>query len=149
MKRILTLAIIGFGAITTSAQFTPPNEVPAYNAAPPKKGEKLPAIMSGAELTGTSFTQPVQVNSYKAAAKIPAVLHQLPCYCYCDRGHGHNSLHSCFESTHGAHCGVCMAEALFAEEQTKLGKTPKQIRAAIIRGDYKKVDLNKYNTKAN
>ena len=32
---------------------------------------------------------------------------------------------------HGANCATCMKEALYAEQQTKLGKTPKQIRAAI------------------
>lgn len=149
MKRFLSLLFIAAAAISTSAQFAQPNEVPAYNAAPPKKGQKLPAIMSGAQLTGPSFSQPVQVNAYKAAAKIPATLHQLPCYCYCDRGHGHNSLHSCFENDHGAHCGVCMAEALFAADEVKKGKTTKQIRAEIIRGDYKAIDLQKYNTKAN
>ena len=34
-----------------------------------------------------------------------------------------------------------MKEALFAEQQTKLGKTPKQIRAAIIKGEFEKIDL--------
>src|SRR4051812_7074843 len=149
MKRTASILFIAFAAITTSAQFSAPNEVPAYNAAPPKKGAVLPPIMAGAQLTGRSFTQPVQVAAYKAAAKNPAVMHQLPCYCYCDRGHGHNSLHSCFESEHGAHCSVCMAEALYASEQVKKGKTAKQIRAAIIRGDYKKIDLEKYNVKSN
>ena len=149
MKRTLSILFIALGTITGSAQFSAPNEVPAYNAAPPKKGEKLPPIMSGAQLTGPSFTQPVQVAAYKAAATHPAVLHQLPCYCYCDRGHGHNSLHSCFETEHGAHCGVCMAEALYADQQVKKGKTAKQIRAGIINGDYKNLDLQKYNVKAN
>jgi hypothetical protein len=149
MKRLASVLFIAVAAVSTSAQFTPANEVPAYNAAPPKKGQKLPAILSGTQLTGPSFSQPVQVASYKAAAKIPEVLHQLPCYCYCDRGHGHNSLHSCFEDTHGAHCTTCMAEALYAAEQVKKGKTAKQIRAEIIRGDFKSIDLSKYNVKAN
>lgn len=147
MKRIFPIALIAIAAISTSAQFTPANEIPAYNAAPPKAGQKLPPILSGAQLKGPHFTMPVQVAAYEAAAKNSAVLHQLPCYCYCDRNFGHNSLHSCFEDTHGAQCGTCMAEALFAAEQVKKGKTAKQIRAAIIRGDYKTLDLQKYNTK--
>ena len=147
MKRLFPIALIAIAAISSSAQFTPANEIPAYNAAPPKAGEKLPPIMSGAQLTGPSFTMPVQVAAYNAAAEVPRVLHQLPCYCYCDRNHGHNSLHSCFESTHGAMCGTCMAEALFAAQETKKGKTAKQIRTEIIHGDYKNIDLQKYNNK--
>jgi len=147
MKRLFPIALIAVAAISTSAQFTPANEVPAYNAAPPKKGEVLPPILSGAQLSGPYFTMPVQVAAYQAAAKVPRVLHQLPCYCYCDRNHGHKSLHSCFEDTHGAQCGTCMAEALFAEQEVKKGKTAKQIRAEIIRGDYKNLDLQKYNNK--
>jgi hypothetical protein len=141
MKRFASILFIAAAAISTSAQFAQPNEVPAYNAAPPSKGQKLPAIMSGAQ-----FSQPVQQKAYKVAAKDAAVLHQLPCYCYCDRKYGHNSLHSCFESEHGGNCGVCMAEAFYADEQVKKGKTAKQIRAEIIKGAYKSVDLAKYNT---
>ena len=147
MKRFASILFIAAAAISTSAQFAQPNEVPAYNAAPPSKGQKLPAIMSGPKLA--QFPQPVQAKSYKVAARNAAVLHQLPCYCYCDRHHGHNSLHSCFESEHGGNCGVCMAEAFYADEQVKKGKTAKQIRAEIIKGAYKSVDLAKYNTVAN
>jgi hypothetical protein len=147
MKRFASILFIAAAAISTSAQFAQPNEVPAYNAAPPSKGQKLPAIMSGPKLA--QFPQPVQAKSYQVAARNAAVLHQLPCYCYCDRNHGHNSLHSCFESEHGGNCGVCMAEAFYADEQVKKGKTAKQIRAEIIKGGYKSVDLAKYNAVAN
>ena len=34
-----------------------------------------------------------------------------------------------------------MKEAVYAYEQTKLKKTPAEIRAGIIRGDWKSVDL--------
>jgi hypothetical protein len=143
MKRAITLVILSVLAVTTQAQWRPdPNDVPAYNAAPPSKGQKLPRILAGADLLGPAFTHPAQAASYRAAAKIPKVLHQLPCYCYCDRGHGHNSLHSCFEDTHGAHCSTCMQEAILAEQMTRQGKTAKQIRAAIMKGDFQKVDLN-------
>lgn len=141
MKRFASILFIAAAAISTSAQFAQTNEVPAYNAAPPSKGQKLPPIMSGVQ-----FSQPVQQKAYKVAARNAAVLHQLPCYCYCDRNHGHNSLHSCFESDHGGNCGVCMAEAFYADEQVKKGKTAKPIRAGIIKGEYKSLDLAKYNT---
>ena len=141
MKRIVSLCLVTLVAVSLSAQWTRPTDVPAYNAAPPAKGQKLPPILMGLQLTGPNFRHASQVASYKAAASIPKVLHQLPCYCYCDRGHGHNSLHSCFETEHGAQCSVCMEEALFAAEMTHKGKTAKQIRQAIIRGEYKSVAL--------
>jgi len=142
MRRFASIAFIGFLAVATQAQWRPdPNDVPAYNAAPPAKGQKLPPILSGASLMGPAFTIPAQGVAYRAAAKIPTILHQLPCYCYCDRGHGHNSLHSCFEDTHGAHCSTCMQEALLAEQMSRQGKTVKQIRAAVMNGDFQKIDL--------
>ncbi len=92
-------------------------------------------------MTGPYFTHPYQVTAYKMAEKIPAVLHQLPCYCRCDRALGHKSLHSCFEGTHGAACATCMREAIFAYQQTKLGKTPTEIRGAIERGEWQSLDV--------
>lgn len=142
MKRILTIVFISVVAITTSAQFSRQSgDVPAYNAAPPPKTTKLAPILSGAQLSGSSFGHPAQAKSYKEAAKYADVLHQLPCYCHCDRNHGHASLRTCFESEHGANCSTCMQEALFAVAQTRKGMTPKQIRAAIIRGEYQTIDL--------
>jgi hypothetical protein len=144
MKRLLSMILVTLLAITTQAQWRPnPNDVPAYNAAPPAKGQKLRPVLAGADLMGPNFQHPAQAASYRAAAKIPKVLHQLPCYCYCDRGHGHNSLHSCFEDTHGAHCTTCMQEAILAEQMVREKKTVKQIRAAIMKGDFQKIDLNK------
>jgi len=129
-------------AISMSGQQRSKNsDIPAYNPAPPPKGYHLPPIMSMMELAGLGLQHPAQLASYKAAAKYPNVMYQLPCYCYCDRNHGHNSLHACFESTHGANCSTCMAEALFAADQTKKGKTVKQIRDAINAGAWKTVDL--------
>ncbi len=144
MKRALSLLFIAIVSISTSAQFSrPASDVPAYNAAPPPKTAKLAPILAGRQLTGPNFGHPAQVKSYKEAAKYADVLHQLPCYCHCDQNHGHASLRTCFESEHGANCGTCMQEALFAAEQTRKGKTAKQIRAAVIRGDYQQVDLRK------
>ncbi len=140
MKKLLGLASLAVVAIAASAQWTnPAADIPSYNAAAPTR--PLPAIMSGTQLSGDYFSHPYQVVIYKMAAKIPAVLHQQPCYCHCDREMGHNSLHSCFESTHGAACSTCMKEAMFAYQQTKLGRTPAQIRAAIERGEWQKVQF--------
>jgi hypothetical protein len=143
MKRIASIVCITLAVIVCSAQWLQSQGVPAYNSVPPAKAKKLPHILAGAEIE--NFQYPVMKKAYLAAARIPAVLHQLPCYCYCDRNHGHKSLRTCFESQHGANCSTCMKEAFFAEQQTKKGKTPAQIRAAIIHGDFEKIDLVKIN----
>ncbi len=130
--RALTLIFLLTVTLTMSAQWTTQGEeggIPAYNAGPPPKGAKLPTILAKSELWGADAQYPYQTHAYELASKIPAVLHQQPCYCYCDRM-GHNSLHSCFENTHGARCATCLKE-----------KTAAQIRASIIKGDWKLIDL--------
>ncbi len=131
---------VGMMTIAASAQWSnPADEVPAYHAAAPSK--PLPPLMTGDQLSGPYFTHAYQVTAYKMAEKIPAVIHQLPCYCRCDRALGHKSLHSCFEGTHGAACSTCMREAVYAYQQTKLGKTPTEIRGAIERGEWQNIDV--------
>ena len=116
-------------------------QVPAYNAGPPPARTKLPAILSRDELWGANAQNPYQTHAYELAAKIPVVLHQQPCYCYCDRM-GHNSLHSCFENTHGARCDTCLKELYYSYMQHQKGKTAKQIRQGIILGDWRQVNLD-------
>jgi len=140
MKRLLGCVALVLVTLAASAQFSDPsNDIPAYNAAPPTHA--LPPILSGNQLTGPNFSHPYQVTAYKMAAKVPAVLHQEPCYCRCDRAMGHNSLHSCFEGLHGAECSTCMKEGVYAYRETKKGRTPAQIRAGIERGEYQTIDL--------
>ena len=140
MNRFFGCIALGLVTLAASAQWSnPAADIPAYNAKPPAK--PLPAVLAGGQLTGPYFSHSYQITAYKMAAKIPAVLHQQPCYCHCDRAMGHNSLHSCFEGTHGAACSTCMKEAVYAYQQTQKGKTPAQIRAGIERGDWIDVDL--------
>ncbi len=71
--------------------------------------------------------------AYQAAREIPQTIAQLPCYCHCDVGFGHKSLHSCFVDDHAAHCAVCVEEALVAARLQREEKlTPAQIRDRII-----------------
>ena len=116
--------------------------VPAFNAGPPAKGTRLPPILGKEQLWGENAQSPYQTHAYELAAKIPKVIYQQPCYCYCDRGMGHNSLHSCFSGTHGAQCGTCLKELYYTYTMHKQGKTARQIRAGIIKGDWKLVDLD-------
>jgi hypothetical protein len=122
----------------TEAQDAP---VPAYHAAPPAKGEKVPSILPKELLWGENSQYPYQTHAYELAAKIESVLYQQPCYCYCDRM-GHKSLHTCFENTHGAECSICMKEMYYAYSEHKKGKTARQIRQGIIHGEWREVDLN-------
>jgi hypothetical protein len=142
MKKFIGCAALALVVIAASAQWSnPTQDLPAYNALAPTR--PLPPIMSGQQLTGPYFAHSYQVTAYKMAAKIPAVLHQQPCYCRCDREMGHNSLHSCFEGVHGAECSTCMKEAVYSYQQTKKGRTPAQIRAGIERGEWMNVDIEK------
>jgi hypothetical protein len=144
VNRSLTLAFLFLVTLSMSAQWVSPQAeeggVPAYNSAPPPKGTKLPPILTKADLWGPDAQNAYQTHAYELAAKIPNVLHQQPCYCYCDRM-GHNSLHSCFENTHGAQCDTCLKELYYSYQQHQKGKTATQIRAGIIKGDWKQIDL--------
>jgi hypothetical protein len=96
----------------------------------------LPSILTQKQLAASGAIAPAQIESYKAAARASSVVYQMPCYCFCDRGHGHTSLRSCFESTHGASCSTCMQEALYSYRQSRKGQSVKQIRDGIMHGDY-------------
>ncbi len=145
LKRGFVLAFVFLLALVVSAPWASSQQegsVPAYNAGPPAKGAKLPAILSKDQLWQDDTQSPYQTHAYELAAKIQAVLHQQPCYCYCDRM-GHNSLHSCFENTHGARCDICLKELYYAYSEHQRGRTAAQIRKGIIRGDWRQVNLEK------
>jgi hypothetical protein len=111
--------------------------VPAFHAQAPQ-GE-LPATMDP-EL----FSDPFVQNAYAVAAKIKKTLYQQPCYCHCDRSQGHTSLLDCFASKHGSGCGTCIYEDFYSYEQSRKGKSAAEIRAGIIRGEWKSIDATKY-----
>lgn len=145
IKRRWALGSVVFALTAMSyAQWTSPaGDIPAYHPSAPLKVTKLPPIMAGAKLTGMNFRYAWQVHVYQQVAKVSSVVYQLPCNCRCDRALGHTSLRSCFEGLHGTECSTCAQEGFFAYQQTKLGKTPAQIRAAIARHEYEKIDLDK------
>jgi hypothetical protein len=144
VKRGFALAVLFLMTLTVSAPWATSQQagdVPAYNAAPPPNGTKLPRILGRDQLWGENGQFPYQLRAYDLAAKIPVVLHQQPCYCYCDRM-GHNSLHSCFESAHGARCDICLKELYYAYSQHAKGKPATQIRKGIIAGEWRQVNLD-------
>jgi len=140
--RFVVLSTI-LAAVMALGQNVTKSSVPAYHRAPPTTGKKLPPILSEKQLAQNGFNLPVQANAYKAAARVSSIVYQMPCYCYCDRSHGHTSLRSCFESTHAAVCGTCLQEVFYAEQQSKRGWSIKMIRDGIERGDFKRIDLRK------
>lgn len=115
--------------------------IPSYHAYSPKP--PYPRT-----LAPDHFRDALNRNVYAMAAKIKPVLFQQPCYCYCDRHVGHKSLLDCYRSEHASGCDECRKEAILAYEQTRKGKTPTQIRNAIIRGDWKSVNLALYSSLA-
>lgn len=108
--------------------------VPAYYKAAPSLSALRPT------LSPDLFTGNERL-AYQAAKEIPQTLAQLPCYCHCDKGFGHKSLLSCFETEHGENCGICIGEALMAynlEKRAKLNVV--QIREQIIAAYGSKTD---------
>ncbi|MGA9040763.1 MAG: CYCXC family (seleno)protein [Terriglobales bacterium] len=144
LKRGLTLACLFLMTLTMSTPWAKSQQdadVPAYNEDPPSKDAKLPAILSKDQLGIDEAPEAYQTHAYELAAKIPEVIHQQPCYCYCDRNMGHKSLHSCFEGKHAAECSTCLKELYYSYSMHKRGKTAAEIRQGIIRGEWRQIDL--------
>lgn len=147
---IAGIALLGLGAIlmvnSRSNPISAPSSTTDHAAShppiqPPADGVKtLPAHFEhapsrsslGPTLPPEQFTGLVR-DAYRAAREIPETIAQMPCYCHCDRGMGHKSLHSCFEDDHASHCAVCVNEALLALKLSREGKiSPAQIRDKIV-----------------
>ncbi len=138
-----TLVDVNSGASQMQMEMSGPADqgVPSYHAYALKP--PIPATMDP-----KLFPDALNRNVYALAAKIKPVLYQQPCYCYCDRNAGHKSLLDCYASEHGSQCDICQREAILAYQLSQKGKTPAQIRAAVIHGDWKTVDMKPYMTAA-
>jgi hypothetical protein len=140
---LLALGVCALTAASYAQWSNPADNIPAYHPSAPLTIGALPPILSGAQLRSPDFRYPWQLHVYQDVAKVSSVAYQLPCNCRCDRALGHTSLRSCFEGLHGTECATCAKEGFFAYQQTKLGKTPAQIREAIARHEYESMDLEK------
>ncbi|PYP20190.1 MAG: hypothetical protein DMD54_01200 [Gemmatimonadetes bacterium] len=76
---------------------------------------------------------PGATEAYAAARRAAGTLDGVYCHCDCSKHAGHRSLLTCFESTHGAYCDICMGEATLASQMSAQGQSLEQIRAAIDR----------------
>ena len=153
MKRTITLVIIGFVLVglaafaltrrqerpaktesaTHSAEHQSAPTSSAANKSVPAHYQTEPAASSLAPtLAPEKFTGKTQ-EAYQVVREAPQLIAQLPCYCYCDRGFGHKSLHSCYVDDHAAHCAVCVDEVLIAYDLQKRGLSPQQIREQIVK----------------
>jgi hypothetical protein len=144
---MLALAFCYGMAYRTAAYASPaktpsvtPN-VPPYHAHPPRG--PLPQVLPWAEFAGN----PCAENAYYFAARIRPILYQQPCFCPCSKELGHRCLLDCFTrpDKHAALCATCLQEAIFSYQQAMQGVNAQAIRAKIIKGEWKKVDLAKYN----
>lgn len=111
--------------------------VPPYHKHPPSG--PLPATLDPSQ-----FSDPETRNIYALAAKVKALLYQMPCYCGCDKEVGHKSLLDCYRDMHASGCDLCKKEAVFAATESRKGLTPAQIRKEIMLGDWKSVNLAPY-----
>jgi hypothetical protein len=138
---VIALALAGFALIFLTVRpvtQVSADEIPAHHASAPKAA--LPDTVDPKQ-----FQDGLTQNSYAMAAKIKTVLYEQPCYCFCDKADGHTDLLDCFTSNHASMCNICRMEAIFAYEQTRKGQSPGQIRKAIIRGDWKKLNPRDYD----
>ena len=108
-----------------SPALSPEKSIPAHYESEP------PRISLAPTLEPEKFTGRTR-DAYRVVREAPQLIAQLPCYCYCDRGFGHKSLHSCYVDDHAAHCAVCVDEVLKAYELQKRGMSAQQIREQIV-----------------
>ena len=125
----------------SAADAAPATESPSHDHGATAANEnRVPAFeVSAASLKNLPPTLPPNMftgqaqQAYQAAREIPKTLAQLPCYCHCDKGFGHKSLHSCYVDNHASMCAVCVDEALMAYRlQKDEHLKPAQIRERII-----------------
>lgn len=97
-------------------------------------GSVDPASLRGGETRQTLAPQYFTgstAQAYKMAREIPEVLDSLHCYCECKKHFGHKSLLTCFVTTHGRNCNICIDEAVMAGKLHKQGKDVVAIRKAV------------------
>ncbi|HXM37273.1 MAG TPA: CYCXC family (seleno)protein [Gemmatimonadales bacterium] len=95
----------------------------------PRTGITADKVLVGNAVPGT----PGAAEAYAAARAAAATLDGVYCHCDCSKHAGHRSLLTCFESEHGAHCDICMGEAMLASQLAARGTSLQEIRAAIDR----------------
>lgn len=109
---------------SSNANHSSQQRIPKFYETPPTN---LPPTLEPERFMGKTQA------AYRAVREIPKTIAQLPCYCYCDEGHGHKSLYSCYEDDHAGSCAVCVDEVLLAYRlQKEQGLSAVEVRKRII-----------------
>jgi hypothetical protein len=114
------------------------NASPAYHKHGPSAA--LPATLDAKQFANDRRA----FVAYTLASRIPDILYQQPCFCRCNTFAGHESLFDCFRERHASWCYGCESETVFCYEKQKAGQTAAKIRKALLRGDWKSLDLDQY-----
>jgi hypothetical protein len=112
---VAAVAVMLVGAATSRLMVS---RAPAHHHPEPRPGVTAERVLLTFSLPREI---PTTVAAYEAAARIPAWLDGIRCYCACSATLGHRSLLSCFEDEHGALCQVCQDEALIAGQVAGTG----------------------------
>jgi hypothetical protein len=101
----------------------------------------------GASSARTSAMPPMDMSTvpaniaahYEFAAQHVSLYAQVPCYCGCKNSLGHRGLQDCFVKadgsgweSHASGCGVCIQESEMVRTLEAKGRSPTEIRAAVI-----------------
>jgi hypothetical protein len=105
---------------------TAPNPAPATGQLIEIRPVLSPALFSGKKKL-----------AYQYATEIPKVLDSLFCYCYCKKNHNHKNLLTCFTSTHGSKCDICMDEVIYAHGLFEDGLSLDEIVVAVDKKFYR------------
>lgn len=126
---VLALGVAAAAPAKKAAPKNPPATAAASScAACVEKGKVLDPNL----FTDSRFEPEVR-PAYEIAAKYPATLDRIHCFCECQESmlHRHKTLLTCFTSTHAAGCGICMREALLAGELKDKGVPDDQVENTV------------------
>ena len=86
-------------------------------------------ILDGNLFTDTKIYDREARPAYEVAAKIPATIDRLHCFCECAESphFRHKTLLTCFTDSHAAGCGICIKEALLASQLKEKGASDDEI----------------------
>lgn len=125
-----------FSALSYQAfHSAPPSPEPGIGAVPVYYNRAEDAMPFPNTLEPASFKRTDEREAYQTAKEMPEILVQQPCYCHCQRK-GHRSLLDCFRTDHAVSCNICIRESLLAAKMHRQGKSPQEIRTAIIQGQW-------------
>lgn len=142
--RQVVVWIVGMLAFGTTVFFfrqraglLPWQRIPPY-AASVDRAKPLPKT-----LPPQNFTDPRVARGYEIANRIPEILVQQPSYCRFVPRH-HHSLLECFSTNDAARtgCEVCLQEAYLVDHKYRAGKSAAEIRASIVAGEWKSMNLD-------